>query len=307
MTKKTQHLPAGRGGGFDHGVLPVRAPSPMRKARPTRTLRTCPIWASRSRPLAPPRFPFRADEPGSHHQPVVAGRTSRDHRSQSRPQDAAGSVQRRLTTWSSMAPTRAAHPEPVRSHLRHLGKPAGEEAGGADPQHLQRHRIRSLRHAFLPGRRSSGDDIHTVTLGSNGGWAEEQPPSPALTMGHAAGNGLEDIANAGGTGPVNAQVGVDPCAAGLALSNDGKTLVVANYYNDSITVFTGGLGNWSKGIELDLRPGKSNAWQSGVPGGEDPFWVVVKGNAPGRHRLCIQHSRPRDRCSEPGWRDNTYG
>ena len=36
-----------------------------------------------------------------------------------------------------------------------------------------------------------------------------------------------------------------PCAAGVAISNDGQTLVVANYYNDSITVFTGGLGNWS--------------------------------------------------------------
>ena len=31
-------------------------------------------------------------------------------------------------------------------------------------------------------------------------------------------------------------------------------------------------------MELDLRPGKSNAWQAGMPGGEYPFWVVVKGN-----------------------------
>ena len=45
---------------------------------------------------------------------------------------------------------------------------------------------------------------------------------------------------------INSQVGVHPCAAGVAISNDGQTLVVANYYNDSITVFTGGLGNWSK-------------------------------------------------------------
>ncbi len=101
-------------------------------------------------------------------------------------------------------------------------------------------------------------------------------PGALLTMGHKLGNGLNLKPN--GIAAINQQVGVYPCAAGLALSNDGKTLVVANYYNDSITVFTGGLGNWSKGIELDLRPGKSNAWQSGVPGGEDPFWVVVKGN-----------------------------
>jgi len=58
---------------------------------------------------------------------------------------------------------------------------------------------------------------------------------------------------------------------------DGQTLVVANYYNDSITVFTGGLGHWSKLSELDLRPGKSDPAMSGIAGGEYPFWVVVKG------------------------------
>jgi DNA-binding beta-propeller fold protein YncE len=130
-------------------------------------------------------------------------------------------------------------------------------------------------HFYVAG--GADDNIHTITLGSNGKWAEEQAASPALTMGHAAGNGLE--VQQGGTGPVNAQVSVKPCAAGLAISNDGKTLVVANYYNDSITIFTGGYGNWSKGTELDLRPGKSDATQAGVPGGEYPFWVVVKGSA----------------------------
>jgi DNA-binding beta-propeller fold protein YncE len=64
----------------------------------------------------------------------------------------------------------------------------------------------------------------------------------------------------------------------VAISNDGQTLVVANYYNDSITVFNGGLGNWSQGTELDLRPGKSDVSKAGTPGGEYPFWVVVKGN-----------------------------
>ena len=64
----------------------------------------------------------------------------------------------------------------------------------------------------------------------------------------------------------------------MAISQDGQTLVVANYYNDSITVFTGGLGNWSKGTELDLRPGKSDPAKVGVPGGEYPFWVAVKGS-----------------------------
>lgn len=158
-------------------------------------------------------------------------------------------------------------------------------------------------HFYVAG--GSDDNIHTVTLGSNGEWAEEQPTSPALTMGHAAGNGLS--VQPGGTGPVNAQVGVKPCAAGLAISKDGKTLVVANYYNDSITVFSGGYGNWSKGTELDLRPGKSNPAQAGVPGGEYAFWVAVKGSAARRHGLHIQHSRPRDRCREPQRNACGYG
>jgi hypothetical protein len=58
------------------------------------------------------------------------------------------------------------------------------------------------------------------------------------------------------------------------------TLVVANYYNDSITVFSGGYGSWSVQREIDLRPGKDNTLQSGVPGGEYPFWVLLKGNGP---------------------------
>ena len=67
-------------------------------------------------------------------------------------------------------------------------------------------------------------------------------------------------------------------------------MVVANYYNDSITVFTGGLGNWTplstltaeepgnvqNTGELDLRPGKAaSSPQPGTPGGEYPFWVVI--------------------------------
>ena len=74
------------------------------------------------------------------------------------------------------------------------------------------------------------------------------------------------------------------CADGVAVSKDGQTLVVANYYNDSISVFTGGLGHWPmvpgpdpKTRGLDLRPGKSDPSKAGLPGGEYPYWVVVKG------------------------------
>jgi hypothetical protein len=81
--------------------------------------------------------------------------------------------------------------------------------------------------------------------------------------------------------------------------------VVANYFNDSITVFTGGLNAWLsqwvldknkqsstghpsaqggrgmlQGTELDLRPGKAvSSPTPGTPGGEYPFWVVLAGSS----------------------------
>ena len=122
----------------------------------------------------------------------------------------------------------------------------------------------------------AGDNVHIVALGADGTWVER--PGTELALGHRAGLGLA-VPN-DGLVPINSMVFVQPCAAGVAISNDGKTLVVANYYNDSITVFSGGLGSWSKGTELDLRPGKGDPSQAGTPGGEYPFWVVVKGTGP---------------------------
>jgi YVTN family beta-propeller protein len=120
------------------------------------------------------------------------------------------------------------------------------------------------------------DNVHIFTVNSNTGTWVEAANSP-LALGHHAGNGLNTTS--GGPAPINSQVFVYPCAAGVAISKDGKTLVVANYYNDSITVFNRFFGgySWSKETELDLRPGKSNPSQAGVPGGEYPFWVAVKG------------------------------
>ena len=129
-------------------------------------------------------------------------------------------------------------------------------------------------HFYVAG--GQDDNVHTITL-SAGIWAEESPAAPKLAMHHRLGVGLN--LKPSGAIQINSQVGVYPCAAGVAISSDGKTLVVANYYNDSITVFTGGYGNWSSPKDLDLRPGKSASNpQRGVAGGEYPFWVVVKGS-----------------------------
>jgi len=119
------------------------------------------------------------------------------------------------------------------------------------------------------------DNVHTISL-TGTTWAEESPAAPALAMNHKLGIGLNIQPNS--KIQINSQIGVYPCAAGLAMSSDGKTLVVADYFNDAITVFTGGYGNWSKPVDLDLRPGKSAVDpEPGKPGGEYPFWVAVKG------------------------------
>jgi YVTN family beta-propeller protein len=71
---------------------------------------------------------------------------------------------------------------------------------------------------------------------------------------------------------------VEPNAAGLALTHDGKTLVVANNFNDSISVID--TANRTVRYEHDLRPfSAGNEGRGGVAGGEYPFAVVIKDNA----------------------------
>jgi DNA-binding beta-propeller fold protein YncE len=146
---------------------------------------------------------------------------------------------------------------------------------------------------------NNGDNIHIITQ-KNGIWVNtaelDLGQSPAsVVLGHPSGNGLPVPNNQFAS--VNAAVFVAPMAAGLAISSDGQTLVVANYFNDSITVFTGGLSAWLsqwvadtgsaqggqgtlQGIELDLRPGKAvSSPTPGIPGGEYPFWVVLAGSS----------------------------
>ncbi len=135
------------------------------------------------------------------------------------------------------------------------------------------------------------DNVHIFTL-SGTTWAPSTlPPGPELSLGHSTGGvGLPVPPSTPEATVVNSSVFVQPCAAGVAVSNDGQTLVVANYNHDSITVFTGGLGNWTplstltaeepgnlqNTGELDLRPGRAaSAPQPGKPGGEYPFGPVI--------------------------------
>jgi YVTN family beta-propeller protein len=101
------------------------------------------------------------------------------------------------------------------------------------------------------------DAVYTYTL-TGGTWS----PGAKISLGHkSTGVGL----------------GVQPNAGGLGISADGKTLVVANNYNDSINVID--TATHTVRYEHDLRPYfAGNEGTPGDVGGTFPFGVVVKGN-----------------------------
>ena len=99
---------------------------------------------------------------------------------------------------------------------------------------------------------------------SRGKWSE----SSVIPLGHSP----QTINAEFGT-----TTGVNPEAAGIAITTDGKKLVVTNYENDSISVLTKSGNTWSQQVDLDLRPGVIDQAFTGEPGGEYPFWVTIKG------------------------------
>jgi YVTN family beta-propeller protein len=102
------------------------------------------------------------------------------------------------------------------------------------------------------------DDLVRVYAESAGAFAEVTPP---IALGHNdTGLGLQ----------------VQPMAAGIGVNASGTHGVVANFENDSISVID--LAKREKIAELDLRPGKIDSAKAGVPGGEFPMWVVVRGD-----------------------------
>lgn len=121
--------------------------------------------------------------------------------------------------------------------------------------------------AFAPDGRyfyvSGGvdDDVH-VFARSGGAWREDR--SALIKLGHELGRGLPQVT---GVKPSR------PEAAGLAVSTDGTKLVVANLYNDSISIvpLSGGLPA-GRPAELSLQPGQ------GRTGGTYPLWVAINGS-----------------------------
>jgi YVTN family beta-propeller protein len=112
------------------------------------------------------------------------------------------------------------------------------------------------------------DNVHIFAL-AGGSWSEK---TPAISLGHLA-KVNKDANMLGGLG-----LDTEPEASGLAVSSDGKTIVVANYENDSVSVLSKSDAGWAKSGELDLRPGLIDPKKgTGVPGGEFPYWVQIKG------------------------------
>ena len=101
------------------------------------------------------------------------------------------------------------------------------------------------------------DDRINVFTRTGGSWGQ----SATIPLGHAnVGIGLR----------------VRPNAAGLGLSADGSVLVVANMYNDSISVID--TATLAVRFEYDLRPYNTTPGADGVAGGAYPFTVALKGN-----------------------------
>ncbi len=113
------------------------------------------------------------------------------------------------------------------------------------------------------------DNVHFYAR-TAGTWAETGTP---VALGHLA------LANAATASSGGLGIATRPEAAGLAVSQDGTRILVADYENDAVSVLTLNNGVWAKGAELDLRPGKSQFFNApAVPGGEFPFWAAFKGN-----------------------------
>jgi YVTN family beta-propeller protein len=112
------------------------------------------------------------------------------------------------------------------------------------------------------------DDAVYVYTESGGSFTATTP----IALGHVA-PGATGTARNKGVG-----LSVQPNASGLGLSADGTTLVVANNYNDSISVID--TATRTVRYEHDLRPYFAhNEGTDGAPGGTFPFAVVVQGNA----------------------------
>ncbi len=94
--------------------------------------------------------------------------------------------------------------------------------------------------------------------------------SAKISLGHAPNGCVSNTANQTGLG-----LRVEPNVAGLAITADGRTLVAANNYNDSISVID--TASAAIRYEYDLRPYSTSGAAGGTKGGTFPYSVALNG------------------------------
>jgi len=115
---------------------------------------------------------------------------------------------------------------------------------------------------------AGGNDDAVYVYTKNGGHFEPVAP---IALGHFPPGSTGSARNKG------VGINVQPNASGLGISANGATLVVANNYNDSITVID--TASSLVRYEHDLRPYfANNEARAGGKGGTFPFGVAIKGN-----------------------------
>jgi DNA-binding beta-propeller fold protein YncE len=139
--------------------------------------------------------------------------------------------------------------------------------------------------------------LQTLTVPNSFGGIAWRPDGSGFVVGGGVDDVVRVFARQGeafaerGTIPLGHKAGlgadVKPQAAGVAVSPDGRRALVANYFNDSVTLVD--LDALRVVAEQDLRPGKIDPRQAGVPGGEYPF--AIAWTDPGHAWV----SAPRDR------------
>jgi len=115
------------------------------------------------------------------------------------------------------------------------------------------------RHFFVSG---GGDDTVTCFALHGERWSQE---GPAIALNHPYGEGL-----------ARARAMAPPAAAGLAVTADGRRLLVSDFGNDAVT-----LVDWAAHRvlgELDLRPGRHDPRKAGARGGTFPYAVAIAGD-----------------------------
>ena len=168
---------------------------------------------------------------------------------------------------------------PLRRGGRQQGQARADAGDQADELPRRPRLLAGRQHALRRGRqRRRGLRLHQERRHAS------RPPTP-IALGHFPPGATGSARNKG------VGISVQPNASGMDISADGSTLVVANNYNDSISVIDTATRS-SATSTICGRTSPSNEGRDGGVGGTFPFAVVDQGQ---RHGVCVVGSRPRSR------------